>query len=89
MDTHKITFTYHLRPIDHLDFSKLTGDEIDAMVDEYMGEEFRTEYPKDKYPCVDIKQGNHFDHMRKYTFVTFEFGLNVDDGEAFMFCITH
>lgn len=89
MDTHTIAFTYHLRPLEHFDYNKLTGDEIEAMVDEYMGPQFRIDCPKDKYPCVFIKQGNHFTGTNQHTFINFVFGLNVDDGEAFMFCLQH
>jgi hypothetical protein len=90
MDIHKIAFTYHLLPLAHFDFKALSLEEVEDMVTQYMGESFRREWPQAKYPCVNIDRGNHYGTQGKtHTFLNFEFGLNVPDDEAFLFCIQH
>lgn len=91
MKTHKIAFTYHLQHLKHLDFDSMTLDQVEEMVNEYMGPNFRNEYPQEQYPCANIHRGNHHESggSRDHTFINFEFGLNVPDDEAFMFCIQH
>ncbi len=91
MKTHEIAFTYRLRPLEHLDFAAMNLEEVEEMVEEYMGDGFREEYPQEKYPCVNIHKGNWHERggSRDHTYINFFFGLNVPDDEAFMFCIQH
>lgn len=91
MKTHKITHTYRLQNLKHLDFANMTLDQVEEMVNEYMGANFRSEYAQEQYPCMNINRGNHYERggSRDHTFINFEFGLNVPDDEAFMFCIQH
>lgn len=91
MKTHKIAHTYRLQQLKHLDFDLMTLEQVEEMVDEYMGTHFRVEYPQEQYPCVNINRGNFHEcgGSRDHTFINFEFGLNVPDDEAFMFCIQH